>query len=152
MGLTADVKTLLTNINDNIYRNDKPDTQNNLIVIYETGGQPALHSVGVRSASLEKPTFQVLVRNTSHDEAEIQAQEIKDTLDGLTRQTINNTRYEVIFMEGDVIHLGKDDRERTQFTINFVAWRKRTIYEFFVPFGSDAFITSDSDTFKVKGA
>jgi hypothetical protein len=127
MGLTADIKTLLNEINDNIYRNDKPDTEDNLIVIYDTGGQPALHSIGSQPASLEKPTFQVLIRNTSHDTAESQAEDIKDALDGLTKQTINGTRYEVIFMEGDMLHLGKDDRERTQFTVNFVTWRKRTI-------------------------
>ena len=125
MSLTADIKTLLTGINTNIYRNDRPDTPDNLIVIYNTGGQPALHSVGVKSPSLEKPTFQVLVRNTSHDTTETQVEAVKDALDGLTKTTINGTLYEVIFLEGDIIHLGKDDRERTQFTINFVTWLKR---------------------------
>ena len=129
MGLTADVKVLLDDINATIYRNDKPDTIDNLMVISNTGGQPALHSMGVKPPSLEKPTFQVLIRNTSHDTAESQAEAVKNVLDGLTKRTINSNLYEVIFMEGDLIHLGRDDRERTQFTLNFVAWVKRNITE-----------------------
>ena len=128
-GLTTDIKSILTRINPTIYRNDKPDTIDNLMVIYQTGGQPALHAMGVQPPSLEKPTFQVLIRNTSHDTAELQAMQVKNILDGLTKLTINNTRYEVIFLEGDIIHLGRDDRERTQFTLNFVAWIKRTIVD-----------------------
>ncbi|GAG57459.1 unnamed protein product, partial [marine sediment metagenome] len=128
-GLTTDIKSILTRINPTIYRNDKPDTVDNLMVIYQTGGQPALHSMGVQPPSLEKPTFQVLIRNSCHDAAELQATQVKNILDGLTKLTINNTRYEVIFLEGDIIHLGRDDRERTQFTLNFVAWIKRTIVD-----------------------
>lgn len=128
-GLTTDIKSILTRINPTIYRNDKPDKPGNLMVIYQTGGQPALHAMGVQPPSLEKPTFQVLIRNTSHDTAELQATQVKNILDGLTKLTINNTRYEVIFLEGDIIHLGRDDRERTQFTLNFVAWIKRTIVD-----------------------
>lgn len=149
MSLTVDIKTLLTSINTNIYRNDRPETPDNTLIIYRTGGQPALHAMGNRAPSLEKPTFQVEIRNTSADTAEEQAIAVKDALDGLTKTTINGTLYEVIFMVGDILSLGKDTRERTKFTVNFVAWTNRTEYEFFIPLGSNLFITSDSETFKV---
>ena len=125
MSLLVDIGTLLDEINSNIYYGDRPDTPNNCLVLYHTGGQPAVHSIGTQPSTLEKPTFQVEIRNESATAALSQAYEVKDILDGLTKQVINYANYEAIFLQGDIFPLGKDDRERTSVTVNFVAWVKR---------------------------
>lgn len=125
MSLLVDIATLLTSINSNIFYGDRPDTPDNCIVIYYTGGQPSIHNIGTKAPTLEKPTFQVEVRNTSSATATTQAEAVKDALNGLTKTTINSTLYEAIFLQGDIFPLGKDDRERTSLTVNFVAWVSR---------------------------
>lgn len=128
MSLSQDIKTLLTDINSNVYRNDRPDKPDNVLVVYNTGGQTSLHAMSIQPPALEKPTFQVFIRNSSYDTAETQAESVKNALNGVTKTNINSNLYEAIFMEGDVLHLGKDNRERTQFSINFLAWVRRNAY------------------------
>jgi hypothetical protein len=125
MSLLVDIGSLLTGVNNNIFYNDRPDTPDNCIVIYYTGGQPSVHNMNTQAPTLEKPTFQVAIRNTSCATAETQAEEIKDILNGKTSTTINDTLYEAIWLQGDIFNLGKDDRERSILTINFVAWVRR---------------------------
>ena len=125
MSLLADIGSLLTSINSNIYYNDLPDTPDNCLSIFYTGGQPSVHNLNTQAPTLEKPTFQVRIRNTSCSSAETQAEEIKDALNGKTSTAKNDTLYEAIWLQGDIFNLGKDDRERTNLTVNFVAWVRR---------------------------
>ncbi len=91
MSLLVDIATLLTTINSNIYYGDRPDTPDNIITLYYTGGQPSVHNIGVKAPILEKPTFQVEVRNASSATATTQAESVKNALNGLTKSTINGT-------------------------------------------------------------
>lgn len=125
MSLLVDIGTLLTSINSNIFYNDLPDTPDNCLSIFYTGGQDSVHNMNQQAPTLEKPTFQVRVRNTSCATAEAEAEAVKDALNGLTATTINLTLYEAIFLQGDIFNIGKDDRERTNLTVNFVAWVRR---------------------------
>lgn len=125
MSLLADIGSLLTSVNSNIFYNDLPDTPDNCISIFYSGGQPSIHNLNSQAPTLEKPTFQVRIRNTSCATAETQAESIKDILNGKTSTTINGTLYEAIWLQGDIFNLGRDDRERTNLTVNFVAWVRR---------------------------
>lgn len=125
MSLLVDIGTLLTPINSNIYYNDLPDTPDNCLSLFYSGGQPSVHNLTTQKPTIEKPTFQVRIRNTSCASAETQAELIKDTLNGKVSTTINGTLYEAIWLQGDIFNLGRDDRERTNLTVNFVAWARR---------------------------
>ena len=125
MSLLADIATLLTSVNTNIFYNDLPDTPDNCLSLFYSGGQPSIHNLNTQAPTLEKPTFQIRIRNTSCASAETQAESIKDALNGKTKTTINGTLYEAIWLQGDIFNLGRDDRERTNLTVNFVAWVRR---------------------------
>jgi len=127
MSLLVDMKSLITAVNANIFLGDLPDTPDNCIALYQTGGQDAQHQLGAGVDEVhETPTFQVRIRNTSYATANTQAESVKDILDGLVNQTINSNLYISIFMQGDINSLGRDDRNRINLTVNFVAKVKRT--------------------------
>ena len=126
MSLLVDMKSLITAVNANIFLGDLPDTPDNCIALYQSGGQDAVHSLGAGvDETHETPTFQVRIRNTSYATANTQAESVKDILDGLVNQTINSNLYISIFMQGDINSLGRDDRNRINLTVNFVAKVKR---------------------------
>ena len=122
MSLLADIRTLLTGINSNVYLGDIPDTPDNCLSIFNTGGQPTEYKLD--GVSYEKPTFQIRARNTSYATAEDELNQVKDALNDVSEQTINSTTYMAFYITSDIFTLGKDDRERTNLTINFVAFIK----------------------------
>lgn len=126
MSLLVDIKSLITSVNDNIFLGDLPDTPNNCIALYQTGGQSSVHSLGASvDETHETPTLQVRVRNTVYDTANTEIEQVKDILDGLVNQTINSNIYISVFMQGDINSLGRDDRNRINLTVNFIVKVKR---------------------------
>ena len=121
------MKSLITAVNANIFLGDLPDTPDSCLALYQTGGQDAVHSLGAGvDETHETPTFQVRIRNASYATANTQAESVKDILDGLVNQTINSNEYKSIFMQGDINSLGRDDRNRINLTVNFIAKVKRS--------------------------
>lgn len=126
MSLTADMKTLIPTAvcaASLVFRDDMPDANDNLVAIFHTGGVDPSHSFS--RVEFEEPTFQVRIRNTVSDTAVSKANLIKDALDGQKGLTINSNLYLSIFMQGDILPIGKDSRNRTELTINFKARVKR---------------------------
>ena len=127
MSLLVDMKSLITAVNANMFLGDLPDTPDNCIALYQTGGQDSQHQLGASTDEVhETPTFQVRIRNTSYATANTEAESVKDILDGLVNQTINTNEYKSIFMQGDINSLGRDDRNRINLTVNFIAKVKRS--------------------------
>ena len=123
MSLLVDMATLLSGVSSNIYYGDLPDTPDNVLVLYNTGGFDSLHNM--TDVTAEQPTFQVRIRNTSYATAITQAESIKDALDGVATQTINSNLYISVFLQGDINSIGKDDRGRSNLTLNFAVRVKR---------------------------
>lgn len=117
MGLLENMKTLITAIESTIIIGEMPDTPNNVIALFRTGGADPNHTFEARAFS--NPTFQVRVRNISYAMAESKAQQVVLALDGLTEHTINGTRYISIMQQSDLLPLGKDSKGRSEFTVNF---------------------------------
>ena len=124
MGLLKDIKTLLTS-ESNIYIGDMPDTPNNLCCLYNTGGFDSRHSLGSSTATYDEPTFQIRIRDSSYSSGVTRCEAIMKALDGKTNQTINSKKYITIFKMGDINGLGKDSKNRSEFTLNFRARVKR---------------------------
>lgn len=126
MSLLVDMKSLLTSVSSDIFLGDLPDTPDDCLALYQSGGQDAVHSLGAGvDETHETPTFQVRIRNTSYATANTKAESVKDILDGLVNQTINSNVYISIYMQGDINSLGRDDRNRINLTVNFIAKVKR---------------------------
>lgn len=126
MSLLADMKTLIPSgvaTATSIYLGDYPDTPDNIVALYHSGGADPSHTFSSRE--FEEPTFQVRIRNVSFAMAETKANAIKDVLDGLTEQSINGNRYLSIFQQGDILPLGKDSKNRTELTLNIRVKVKR---------------------------
>jgi len=126
MSLLVDIKSLITGVNANIYLGDLPDTPDNCIGLYQTGGQDPQHQLGASTEEVhETPTFQVRLRNTTYATANTEAEQVKDVLDGLINQVVNGNEYKSIFMQGDINSLGRDGRNRVNLSVNFIAKVKR---------------------------
>lgn len=126
MSLLVDMKTLIPSgaaVASSIFLGDYPDMPNNIITLYQSGGSDPSHTF--TSREFEEPTFQVRIRNLAYGMAITKAESIKDTLDGLTDQLINGNRYISIFQQGDILPLGRDNKKRTELSINFRAKVKR---------------------------
>ena len=121
--LLADMKSLLTAVETSIYLMDKPDAPDNLLCLFFSGG--ADPSYAFDSKQFEEPSFQVIVRNTSTLTAISKAEAVKDALDGQTSLTIGSTSYISVFIQGDILQLGKDDKNRTELSLNFRVKLKR---------------------------
>ena len=116
MGVCLDMSVLLTT-ESNIFIGDKPDTPNNLICLYDTGGYDS--EINMNKCIVERPTFMIKVRDTSYVNGLARCEVIKGLLTTLTNITINTHLYIEIFQVGGVNALGKDDKNRWEFSLNF---------------------------------
>lgn len=117
MSLTADIKTLLTSIDPNVFRGSMPDSPDNVICLYDTGGYNPTDTKDGRE--YERPTFQVKIRNISYDAGYAIAEKVKDALHLVRDKNINGHFYSEIKQMTDILSLGKDTKERSEFTVNF---------------------------------
>jgi hypothetical protein len=126
LSLLNDMKTLIpadVAPASSIFIGDYPDTPDNIITLFHSGGFDPSHSFTAKE--FEEPTFQVRIRNTSYAMASEKGELIKDALDGRTELVINGNRYLSVFQQGDILPLGKDSKNRTEFTLNFRVRVKR---------------------------
>lgn len=121
MSIVVDMATLLTSITTDIYYDDMPDTPANLIALYHSGGSPSSHAFGQQAPAWDNPTFQVRIRHTSAATALTRAESVKTALDGKNNTTIDGHKYLSVFLMGDILALGKDDKKRSEYALNFQA-------------------------------
>jgi hypothetical protein len=124
MSLLVDMSSLITS-ETNKYLGDMPDSPDNIVILYNTGGFDSTHSLGTQKPSNENPTFQIRIRDTSYANAITRAEAIKDLLDGKCSTTVNSNNYISIFMVGDINSIGRDAHNRAHLTLNFKVKVKR---------------------------
>lgn len=92
------------------------DTPNTQVVCYDTGGL-APHP----SLLLDYRSVQVQIRGNADDYRAtwVKAQEVKDTLLGLTPQVVNGDRWDGVIGVGDLLFLHRDENDRPVFSVNF---------------------------------
>ncbi len=93
-----------------------PPTPDDIVVVRATAGRPP-HVV----ADLEQAGFQITVRNADHDTGHALAMTIRDDLHQLTHATIETRSYKRIDAVGSVTLIGRDELERTLWSVNFIA-------------------------------
>lgn len=121
MSLCEDMLTLVVG-EANRYIGDMPDSPNVAICVYETGGLE--QELDLNKNAISRPTFMIKIRDTNYVNGIARCDTIKGNLNTVTNSTINSIFYlEVLSVGGNNI-LGKDDRERWSFTLNFRVRRR----------------------------
>jgi hypothetical protein len=120
--LSENITTLELVKGTNLFKGYLPDSPNAAICVYETGG--ATPDIDIPTAS---PTFQILVRHTDYETGHNLIHEIA----GLLHQKYNlelvdgETYFYSILLLGEPGHLGRDDKGRDEFSVNFYCKTRR---------------------------
>jgi hypothetical protein len=119
--LLEDIKSLLTGITSDIYKNEMPETPVSVITLYNTSGLDPQHTFGAAKAAWEKPGFQVVVRHATAGTARTWMESIKNALDGKVNFTVNTHYYLSVFQQGDIFSLGRDkENHAIKLSLNFL--------------------------------
>jgi len=105
-----------------LFKSRQTESPNNQVVIYDTGGlEPD------RYLPTADPTFQILVRNTSYSAGQSIVDEIVEALHQKENIELvtGGTYFYYIFLFNSPAHIGRDDKGRHEFSINFVCKIRR---------------------------
>lgn len=102
------------------YVNEEPASPNDCVTIYDTGGSDPLVIDDVYS-----PTVQVRVRNLDSQAAYAKQYEIRDLLVAAKHTIINSNDYISMFLQGDIISIGRDENNRYILTSNYRLMRSK---------------------------
>lgn len=105
---------------ENVYKAFQPDTPDDCITIIDTGG--ALPNRYIPTAD---PSFQVLVRASEYGDAQSLVDSLVDLLHQKVGSTIGSHYYYSIFLLGEPGYIGRDDKDRYEFSMNFIAHIRR---------------------------
>lgn len=119
MDIAAYLQTqALGTVGTNIFYGFLPDTPDNAIAIYDTSGRPSeLHEI-------DRPNFQVVVRNTSYANAASVIESIQALLQNVTNTTINSQFYASISNLQAPFSAGWDSEKRVEFKQNYVTIKR----------------------------
>jgi len=98
-----------------------PSTPDACIALYEGPGQVPLEVLVSNTATLERPTVQVMVRGVRADYngARTKILEVRDVLTAITDETLTGVRFLRVTTNGSITPLGVDDNDRPQFSLTF---------------------------------
>ena len=96
-----------------VYVGREPLTPDNVVTCYDTGGAPGPLN------DLRTPTVQVRVRATDYDAAWQKANEAFEALVPTVNQAVTDATILAWSPSGEVAYIGRDDKDRALFTVNF---------------------------------
>jgi len=106
----------------NLFIGKEPALPINCVTIFDTPGfSPDL---GLTDQGYERPSIQVRVRNTKYTTGWNLIERIKNSLHGLSQQTVNGTLYSVIYATGSPALLDWDDNGNCRLVCNFNIQRR----------------------------
>lgn len=111
----------------NLFIGIMPDDPDSCISLYEYAGAEPIEVLRNNNATLERPSVQVLVRATRNDypTARDLIEAARDTLTGITDETISNVRFLRVSALSSINAVGLDDNERPMFTLALQAITER---------------------------
>lgn len=111
----------------NLFIGLMPDDPDVCVSLYEYAGSQPLEVMRDNDATLERPSVQVLVRATRNDypTARDLIESARDTLTGITDETISNVRFLRVSALSSINAVGMDDNERPMFTLALQAVTER---------------------------
>jgi hypothetical protein len=113
---TASVATTGVDLFIGIMPND-PDL---CVALYEYAGSPPLEVLRDNAATLERPSVQVMVRASRNDypAARELITEVRDTLTGITDQSISGVTFLRVSQNSSINAVGTDENDRPLFTLS----------------------------------
>lgn len=101
-------------LSSNLFKSELPDSPDNCVALFDTGGlEPDME------LPTGDPTFQILVRAASYEAAHNCIQELRNLLHQKRNVTIGGTYYYFIYLMGEPGSLGRDAKNRDEFSVNF---------------------------------
>jgi hypothetical protein len=103
-------------LSTSLFKGKMPPDPDNVVALFDTGGQTPNPDI-----PLKEPTFQVIVRNNSYSAGKA----ILDTVRSLLHQQSNvqlipnGTYIYFILLISEGGHIGRDENQREEFSINF---------------------------------
>lgn len=100
-----------------LFKSYLPESPNTCIAIFDTGGlEPDLDITDIKN-----PTFQILVRDISYSLGKTKLDSIRTLLHGKSNTDlgVGGTNFFYIFAVAEGGHIGRDDNNRDEFSINF---------------------------------
>ncbi len=125
MTLEADVHAYLTanSQGTNLYMGRLPDSPDASVAIYPTSGLPPMETLSHAGVALERPGFQIAVRDRAYATARSRAEAIYKLLQ-LSNQDLSGTRYQRVMPLSSPFILTRDLNDRTIIACNFIAMRE----------------------------
>lgn len=122
MSLVSDIATYLqTNglgtVGTDIFYSYIPDVDGNVIAVIDTGGP----TPNVDIQDISNPTFQIFIRNSDYATGKASLDSIRALLHLKLQTTIGSTDFMSIFAQSEGGHIGRNDRDQDEFSINFIA-------------------------------
>lgn len=116
---SASVATVATNLFIGIM----PNTPDACVALYEYSGSAPLEVLVDNTATLERPSIQVMVRASRNDypTARTLIEDVRDTLTNITDETISGVRFLRVHHLSSINALGTDENERPEFSLSLQA-------------------------------
>lgn len=96
-----------------------PDTPDNITTLNFYGGNTPTRSLGKSKPTIREPYFQVRVRNTSYFNCISTIEKHIEVLESISGE-YGRKKITKVSQTGDIIPLGRDSKNRYEFTINFI--------------------------------
>jgi len=113
---SASVATIATNLFIGLMPDD-PDT---CVALYEYAGSPPMEVLVDNTATLERPSVQVITRAGRNDypTAKTLIENVRDTLTDITDDTISGVRFLRVNQISSINALGVDENDRPRFSLS----------------------------------
>lgn len=96
-----------------------PNTPDRCVALYEYAGASPMEVMRSNTATLERPSIQIMVRSSRNDypNAQTLIKQVRDTLSSITDETISGVRFLRVHNLSSINALGTDENERPEFSL-----------------------------------
>lgn len=107
-------------VGTNLFIGIMPATPDVCVSLYEYAGSPPLEVLRDNSATLERPSVQVMVRASRNDypAARTLITNVRDTLTAITDETISDVTFLRVNQNSAINAVGTDENDRPLFTLS----------------------------------
>lgn len=107
----------------NMFIGIMPNSPDRCVSLYEYSGSAPMEVLRDDSATLERPSIQVMVRASRNDYPTARAfmEDVRDTLTAITDETISGIRFLRVHNLSSINALGTDENERPEFSLSLQA-------------------------------
>jgi len=115
----ATIPTQDLTVGTNLFLGRLPESPDNCVAIYQSGGSAPSDQFGTAAPALDNPALQIRVRASSYATAEALASDVWGVLVLVANQTLTSTRYLRLEANQSPFPLERDSQDRVVFVANF---------------------------------